>query len=124
MERVPGVRVSKTVPELGACVSAPSEVRRCGHGVADTVFAFRTPGRPREPAGLPTVGKTSFTHWVKSVTLCGRMLSGGFGTIGGLDAGFAGRVRDERFVQRFQQGVAVPESGDKGDLARNTGYFP
>jgi len=78
LERVPGGRVSKTVPELGACVSAPSEVRRCGHGVADTVFAFRTPGRPRELAGLPTVGGTSFTHWVKSVTLCGRMLSGGF----------------------------------------------
>ena len=53
LERVSGGRVSKTVPEPGACVSATGEVRRCGHGVADTVFAFRPPDRPRELAGLP-----------------------------------------------------------------------
>ncbi len=48
MERAPGDRVSKTVPEPGACVSATGEVRRCGHGVDDTVFAFRPHGSPAD----------------------------------------------------------------------------
>ena len=42
-------RISKTVPEARVCVSASAEVRRCGHGVADTVFAFRP---IRQPANL------------------------------------------------------------------------
>jgi len=50
LERVPGVWVEKTVPELGACVRALSEVRKRGHGVDDAGFWNPTPGRPREPA--------------------------------------------------------------------------
>ncbi|MEI7481796.1 MAG: hypothetical protein WCK75_05545 [Elusimicrobiota bacterium] len=39
-----GNRISETVPEFGACVSAPSEVRKGEHGVLDPDFAFRSSG--------------------------------------------------------------------------------
>ena len=35
--------------------SAAGEVGKCGHGVADTGFAFQTPGRTRELFYLFTV---------------------------------------------------------------------
>jgi len=41
MKGLPRGRVSKTVPELGACISAPSEVRKGGHGVPDPAFGAR-----------------------------------------------------------------------------------
>jgi len=46
---LPGLRVSKTVPEPVACVSATGEVRKGGHGVPDPVFAFRRPDRAPNP---------------------------------------------------------------------------
>ena len=49
-----GRRVSKTVPELGAYVSAPSEVRKRAHGVRDAGFAFR------RPASAPNLQPAAF----------------------------------------------------------------
>ena len=38
-----GDRVSKTLPEPDACVSAEGEAGKGEHGVRDPVFAFRSP---------------------------------------------------------------------------------
>ncbi len=48
-----GDRVSKTVSELDACVSAEGESRKRAHDVRDAGVAFRSPRRPGAKHNAP-----------------------------------------------------------------------